>query len=127
MIAFATRRFLGKRGVERVSWQSRRASRADPPRRERALAPRAGGVGYAQGAFGRAYRPSDAAMATAAEETSATADAAHAEDVAHASAGHHDVGYYALYFLFLSLVLGALARGATRHSRMKQIRVLLIG
>ena len=35
-------------------------------------------------------------MATAAEETSATADAAHAEDVAHASAGHHDVGYYAL-------------------------------
>jgi len=64
-------------------------------------------------------------MATAAEETSATADAAHAEDVAHASAGHHDVGYYALYFLFLSLVLGALARGATRHSRLPYTVALL--
>ena len=63
-------------------------------------------------------------MATAAEETSATADAAHAEDVAHAS-GNHDVGYYALYFLFLSLVLGALARGATRHSRLPYTVALL--
>ena len=51
-------------------------------------------------------------------------DAAHAEDVAHAS-GNHDVGYYALYFLFLSLVLGALARGATRHSRLPYTVALL--
>ena len=64
-------------------------------------------------------------MATAAEETDATAvDGAHAEDVAHAS-GTHDVGYYALYFLFLSLVLGALARGATRHSRLPYTVALL--
>ena len=64
-------------------------------------------------------------MATAAEEPNATAaDAAHAADVAHAS-GHTDVGYYALYFLFLSLVLGALARGATRHSRLPYTVALL--
>jgi NhaP-type Na+/H+ or K+/H+ antiporter len=58
-------------------------------------------------------------MATAAEDPNATA-----ADAAHAS-GHTDVGYYALYFLFLSLVLGALARGATRHSRLPYTVALL--
>ena len=44
----------------------------------------------------------------------------------HAVAVHHqDLGYEALYFLFLSLVLGAAARGAVRGSRLPYTVALL--
>ena len=55
-------------------------------------------------------------------------NATHAVDDAHATSadhGSHDVAYEALYFLFLALVLGALARGAVRGSRLPYTVALL--
>ena len=38
---------------------------------------------------------------------------------------HHDTAYEALYFLFLSLTIGAAARGAVRNSRLPYTVALL--
>ena len=55
----------------------------------------------------------------------AGATAAAEDEVVHGSGHTKDIGYYALYFLFLSLVLGALARGATRNTRLPYTVALL--
>ena len=55
-------------------------------------------------------------------------NATEAVDDAHeTAAGHesHDIAYEALYFLFLALVLGALARSAVRGSRLPYTVALL--
>ena len=64
-------------------------------------------------------------MATGTANATAAVDVG-AESHASSEGGHtKDIGYYALYFLFVSLVLGALARGATRHSRLPYTVALL--
>ena len=63
-------------------------------------------------------------MAAAEGAAAAPHDAAEATHDA-GGAGHEDHAYNALYFLFLALVLGALARGAVRGSRLPYTVALL--
>ena len=63
-------------------------------------------------------------MAAAEGAAAAPHDAADAPHDA-GGAGHEDHAYNALYFLFLALVLGALARGAVRGSRLPYTVALL--